>query len=205
MLLFGKGAFFMFKFTTKKLVRAGIIAALYAVITYIFAPYAYGPFQIRPAEALCILPIFYIEAVPGLFVGCALANLLSGYGIYDIVFGSIITLFASILTFIIGRLLKEKPLSAVLGGLPPILFNAIGIPFIIILVAGDSMALYWTIFGQMMLTQSVWVYALGIPLYFAILKLRKTNTVFQTDYYKKSDTDGEKSSEDKTIDVEEKA
>ena len=193
----------MFKFITKKLVRAGIIAALYAVLTYAFGDLAYGPFQIRPAEALSLLPIFYIEAVPGLYIGCMLANLISGYGIYDIFLGSLITLVASILTFIIGRALKENFLSAILGGIPPILFNAIGIPLIIILVSGDSMALYWTIFGQMMLTQSVWIYALGIPLYFAILKLRKTNTLFRTDYYKKSDADGEKSSEDQTAVEEE--
>ena len=186
----------MFKFTTKKLVRAGIIAALYAVLTYAFGDLAYGPFQIRPAEALCVLPIFYIEAVPGLYIGCMLANLLSGYGIYDIFLGSLITLFASVITFIIGRVLKENLLSAILGGVPPILFNAIGIPFIIILVSGDSMALYWTIFGQMMLTQSIWVYALGIPLYYAILKMRKTNPIFQTEYSIKPDNNAKPSIED---------
>ena len=159
--------------TTRALARAGIIAALYAALTYAFAPVAYGPLQIRPAEALCILPIFFIESVPGLFVGCALANLLSGYGIYDIAFGSLTTLVAAILTFIIGLILRRNFLSAVLGGIPPILFNAIVIPFVIIL--GDvetPMAAYWALFGEFMLTQSVWVYALGLPLYFAVKRLR---------------------------------
>lgn len=159
--------------TTRALARAGIIAALYAALTYAFAPVAYGPLQIRSAEALCILPIFFIEAIPGLFVGCALANLLSGYGIYDIAFGSLTTLVAAILTFIIGLILRRNFLSAVLGGIPPILFNAIVIPFVIIL--GDvetPMAAYWALFGEFMLTQSVWVYALGLPLYFAVKRLR---------------------------------
>lgn len=160
--------------TTRALARAGIIAALYAALTYVFAPVAYGPLQIRPAEALCILPIFFIEAIPGLFVGCALANLLSGYGLYDIGLGSLTTLVAAILTFIIGVLLKRNLLSAILGGIPPVLFNAIVIPFVIILGDAETpMAAYRTMFGEFMLTQSVWVYALGIPLYFAVKRLRE--------------------------------
>ena len=160
--------------TTRALARAGIIAALYAALTYAFAPIAYGPLQVRPAEALCILPIFFIEAIPGLFVGCALANLLSGYGLYDIGLGSLTTLVAAILTFIIGLLLKRNLLSAILGGIPPVLFNAVVIPFVIILGDAETpMAAYWTLFGEFMLTQSVWVYAIGIPLYFAVKRLRE--------------------------------
>lgn len=161
-------------FTTRALARAGIIAALYAALTYVFAPVAYGPLQVRPAEALCILPIFFIEAIPGLFVGCALANLLSGYGLYDIGLGSLTTLVAAILTFIIGLLLRRSLLSAILGGIPPVILNAVVIPFVIILGDAETpMAAYWTMFGEFMLTQSVWVYALGIPLYFAVKRLRK--------------------------------
>lgn len=161
-------------FTTRALARAGIIAALYAALTYVFAPVAYGPLQVRPAEALCILPIFFIEAIPGLFIGCALANLLSGYGLYDIGLGSLTTLVAAILTFIIGLLLRRSLLSAILGGIPPVILNAVVIPFVIILGDAETpMAAYWTMFGEFMLTQSVWVYALGIPLYFAVKKLRE--------------------------------
>lgn len=161
-------------FGTRALARAGIIAALYAALTWVFGDLAYGPLQIRPAEALCILPIFFIEAVPGLFVGCALANLLSGYGLYDIGLGSLTTLVAAILTFIIGVLLKRNLLSAILGGIPPVLFNAIVIPFVIILGDAETpMTAYWVLFGEFMLTQSVWVYALGIPLYFAVRRLRE--------------------------------
>ena len=160
-------------FPTRALARAGIIAALYAALTWVFGDLAYGPLQVRPAEALCMLPIFFIESVPGLFVGCALANLLSGYGIYDIAFGSLTTLLAAILTFMIGLLFRRNLLSAILGGIPPVLFNAIVIPFVIILGdAGTPMEAYWTMFGEFMLTQSVWLYALGIPLYFAVKRLR---------------------------------
>ena len=161
-------------FSTRALARSGIIAALYVALTYAFAPIAYGPLQVRPAEALCILPIFFIESVSGLFVGCALANLMSGYGIYDIAFGSLTTLVAATLTFIIGLLLRRNLLSAFLGGIPPVLFNAIVIPFVIILGDAETpMSVYWTLFGEFMLTQSVWVYGLGIPLYFAVKRLRE--------------------------------
>ena len=169
-----KSGIFAGFFTTRALARAGIIAALYTALTYAFAPIAYGPLQVRPAEALCLLPLFFIEAVPGLFVGCALANLLSGYGLYDICFGSLTTLAAGTVTFIIGVLLRRNLLSAILGGIPPVLFNAIVIPFVIVL--GDPatpMAAYWTMFGEFMLTETVWVYALGLPVYFAIKNLRK--------------------------------
>ena len=171
-----KESLFKRLFSTRALARAGIIAALYAALTYAFAPVAYGPLQIRPAEALCILPIFFIEAVPGLFVGCALANLLSGYGLYDIGFGSLTTLAAAIVTYIIGVLLRGNFLSAVIGGIPPVLFNAVVIPFVIILGdANTPLSAYLTLFGEFMLTQSVWVYALGLPLYFAVGKLRRKN------------------------------
>ncbi|MDY6366932.1 MAG: QueT transporter family protein [Clostridia bacterium] len=172
----------MFKFTTQKLVRAGIIAALYTAVTYALAPYAYGPFQIRPAEALCLLPLFYIEAVPGLFVGCALANLFSQFGIYDIVFGSLTTLIAATLTFVIGRVFKENLLSAIIGGIFPVLLNAVGIPLIIVLT-GAGWEAYFALFGEFMLTQTVWVYGLGIPLYFAIIRLRKHTRFLQSDDY----------------------
>ena len=160
--------------STRALTRSGIIAALYAAFTWVFGDLAYGPLQIRPAEALCILPIFFIESVSGLFVGCALANLMSGYGIYDIAFGSLTTLLAAILTFIIGVMLKRNLLSAILGGIPPVLFNAIVIPFVIILGDPETpIAAYWVMFGEFMLTQSVWVYGLGVPLYFAVKRLRE--------------------------------
>lgn len=70
----------MRRFTTKMLCRAGIIAALYAALTWPLGSLAYGVmgFQIRPAEALTMLPLFYAESIPALYVGCLLANLLSG-------------------------------------------------------------------------------------------------------------------------------
>jgi uncharacterized membrane protein len=107
-------------FTTKRLCRAGIIAALYMALTYAFAPLAFGPFQIRPAEALCILPLFFPEAIPALYVGCMLSNLASPYFIYDVFVGSLATLLAAFSTYMVGSLLKKEPLKLFLGGLFPV-------------------------------------------------------------------------------------
>ena len=161
---------------TVMITRAGAVAALYAVLTFVFGPIAYGPLQIRPAEALCILPLFFPESIFGLYIGCMLANVISGYGAYDIFLGSAITLAAAAVTYLIGRLLNGNLLSAIIGGLPPVLFNAIGIPFVIILADPEcTSASYWVFFFQLLLTQSVWIYALGIPLYYSVRRLREKN------------------------------
>ena len=64
--------------STLFLVQAALIAAVYVVLTLVFAPFSYGEIQVRISEALTILPFFTPAAIPGLFVGCILANLLGG-------------------------------------------------------------------------------------------------------------------------------
>ena len=87
-------------FTTKKIARAGIIASLYIATSFVTAPIASGAIQIRLSEALTLLALIFPETVPALFVGCGLTNLITGCAPYDIIFGSLITLFASVLTLI---------------------------------------------------------------------------------------------------------
>ncbi|MBQ8406327.1 MAG: QueT transporter family protein [Clostridia bacterium] len=168
--------------TTKKLCRAGVIAALYVALTYAFAPVAFGSFQLRPAEALCILPLFFPESIPALTIGCALSNVASPFALYDILFGSLTTFLAAVCTYFIGKTVKKDLLKTVLGGLPPILFNALFIPIIIVLLSGVEKsglwALYFSSFGSILLTQTVFVYGLGIPLYFLLIKLKKRNLRF---------------------------
>ena len=161
---------------TKRLCRAGIIAALYVALTYAFAPFAFGPFQIRPAEALCILALIYPEAIPALWVGCMLSNLASPFLLYDVLIGALATLFAALITYLVGRFIKNTPLKLVLGGLPIVLFNAALIPLIIVFLCGGGEGFssvwiaYLTYAGSIALTEAVWVYALGIPLYFTVTK-----------------------------------
>ena len=164
--------------TTKRLCRAGIIAALYVALTYAFAPFAFGPLQIRPAEALCILALIYPEAIPALWVGCMLSNLASPFLIYDVFIGSLATLFAAFITYMVGRFIKNTPLKLILGGLPVVLFNAALIPLIIVFLCGggegfsSAWIAYATYVGSIALTEAVWVYALGAPLYFAVKRLK---------------------------------
>jgi uncharacterized membrane protein len=98
---------------------ASVIAALYAALTLLLAPISYGEIQLRVAEALCVLPLFTPAAIPGLFVGCLLANLLGGNGPWDVALGSLTTLAAAFLTW----RLRKAHLAVALA--PPVLFNAV--------------------------------------------------------------------------------
>ena len=168
----------MKQITTKRLCRAGIIAALYTTLTYVFAPFAFGPFQIRPAEALCILALLYPEAIPALWVGCMLSNIASPFFLYDVFIGSLATLLAAFVAYLVGRFIKNIPLKIILGGLPTVLFNAAIIPLIIVFLCGggegfpSAWIAYLTYAGSIALTEAVWVYALGTPLYFTAVKLK---------------------------------
>ena len=119
----------MNKSNTLKLVKGGLIAALYVVLTVLAAQFnlASGAIQVRFSEALTILPVFTASAVPGLAVGCVLANLLTGCAAWDVVFGSLATLIGAVGT----RLLKDKPL---LAWIPPVVSNMAIIPIILIKV-----------------------------------------------------------------------
>ena len=167
-------------FTTKRICRAGIIAALYVALTYAFGAIAYNGFvQIRPAEALTILPLFFPEAVPALWIGCMLANLGSPFIMYDVPIGGLATLVSALLTYGAGRLIKNHVLKVIAGGICPVLVNAFIIPVIIVFLCGDlcgyetATLAYWFMFGSMCATEGLWIFGLGSLLYFAIYKLQK--------------------------------
>lgn len=106
------------------LVYAAVIAAIYVVLTVTFAPISFGPIQFRISEALCILPFFTPAAVPGVFVGCLLSNLLCGAASLDVIFGSLATLIGALGSY---ALRNRKWLVC----LPPILSNTIIIPWVL--------------------------------------------------------------------------
>ena len=168
------------KKSTQKLCRAGIIAALYVALTYAFMPFAFGPFQIRPAEALCILPLLFPEALPALFVGCALSNLTSPYLFYDVFFGSLATIIAATGTYFVGKLFKNTFCKIFFGGLFPVLCNAVIIPFVIVFLCGgaagyESVTIaYFSFTFSIFVTECVFVYGLGTPLYLALKKYART-------------------------------
>ncbi len=163
------------KSSTKKLCRAGVIAALYAALTYVFAPFAFGTIQIRPSEALCLLPLFFPEAIPALFVGCVLSNLSSPYFFYDILVGSTATLLAAVMTYVLGRALKKTSWKLVFGGLFPVLINALCLPLLLFLTGTNdgTTAAYFAFAGGILLSESLWVYGLGVPLLLSIIANRR--------------------------------
>ncbi len=157
---------------TKMIARSGIIAALYVVLTFAVLPLASGAIQFRVSEALTLLPIFYVEAIPALFVGCLLSNIISGCAVYDIVFGSLITLVASLLTYLCTRPIKHHVPKVIVGGLFPTFLNAFLLPVIWYFAYGELTYVYMLQVGFLVLGQGVVIYLLGSLLYFAILKLQ---------------------------------
>ena len=103
-----------------RLVRCAVIAAVYVVVCLALAPFSYGAVQVRVAEALCLLPVFGAEYIIGVTLGCLLANLL-GSTVIDVVFGTLATLLACLVTYKL-RDIRIKGL-AIPASLPPVVFN----------------------------------------------------------------------------------
>lgn len=108
------------------LCRGALVAALYVVLTWLCAlvGMSSGVIQVRLSEALCVLPAFTGAAVPGLFVGCLLANLLTGSALPDVVFGSLATLIGALGAYFLRRRKWLVPL-------PTVLANVLIIPFVL--------------------------------------------------------------------------
>ena len=177
----------MNKFSTKMLARAGIIAALYAALTLTLPALSFNSIlQFRPAEALTLLPLLYSDSIIGLFIGCFIANLLSPYGVPDLVVGSLATLVAAVCTFFTGKMIKNQKLKVFVGGLFPVLVNAIFLPLMWYLM--DSKAGYWASFGSMLLTQAIYVYVLGIPFYMLLKRLQSSGVAILQETLSGSDT-----------------
>lgn len=148
--------------STKNITFAAVIAALYTVLTFVFSFASSGVIQVRVAEALCILPCFTPYAIPGVTVGCLLANFLVGGMPYDIVFGTLATLIGAVGTY----LLRKNKFLAVL---PPIVSNTLIVPQILKLVYGAEEAvpfLMLTVFIGEVLSVGV----LGLVLYTVMKK-----------------------------------
>jgi len=121
----------MKKFTARDLALGGVIAALYVVLTMVSAAFglASGAIQVRLSEALTMLPALTASAVPGLTVGCLLANLITGCAPWDVVFGTLATLLGAVGT----RMLKDKPF---LCWIPPVVSNMVIVPLVLMKVYG---------------------------------------------------------------------
>ena len=163
----------------KYITDAACIAAIYAALTYLggFFGLSYGPFQVRFSEALTILPIFTPAAIPGLAVGCFIANI-GSFNLLDMVFGTFATLLAALLTYIFRNIrLKKLPLLAML---PPVIINAvvIGLEVSIFILPGKLTFYGFAISAiEIGVGQTIACYGLGLTLYLALnsRKISKLN------------------------------
>lgn len=146
------------KMSVRSLVRAAIIAAVYALLTIALAPISSGLIQCRVAEAMSVLPYFTFSAVPGLFIGCLLANLLVGAPIYDVVFGSLATLLAAYITYLLR---KRAP--KYLAPLPSVVVNALVVGALLVYVYDIGVS-YWIAAGYVAIGQAIACFVIGLPL-----------------------------------------
>ncbi len=135
------------------MVQAALIAAVYATITIALAPISYGQLQIRVSEALTVLPFFTPAAIPGLFVGCIIANIFGGGGPMDIIFGSLATLVAAYFSYKMPR--------KWLVPIPPIIINGVVIGYVLNYLYGMPLiiSMLWVALGETMAC-----YIIGYPL-----------------------------------------
>ncbi len=149
------------------LTQAAMIAAIYVVLTFVFAAFSFGEVQVRIAEALTILPVFTPAAVPGLFIGCLLGNLLGGGILPDMIFGSLATLAGAAGTWALRRGNKF------LAPLPPILANTITVPLVLRYAYGITLPLPFLMLS-VALGELISCGVLGLLLYTILDRYRDT-------------------------------
>ncbi len=139
---------------TNFLMKASIIAALYATLTLMLPFLSYGGMQVRFSEALTVLPYFTTAAIPGLFAGCLLANFFgSPLGMLDVVLGSLTTLISA---WMASKIKNKKMVP-----LPSVILNALVIPYVLYKAFGIPYlpSVLWVGLGQ-----TIAVYGIGYPL-----------------------------------------
>ncbi len=157
----------MKKMTVKDLARGAIIAAIYALLTIFLAPISSGLIQCRVAEALCVLPYFTFTAVPGLFIGCLVANLLTGAAIYDVVFGSLATLAAAYTTYWMRNRAPKY-----LAPLPSVVFNALVVGALLVYVYDVGVS-FLVAAAYVAIVEAVACFVIGLPLLSLLERFRE--------------------------------
>ena len=150
----------------KTLTQGAIIAALYVLLTYLAAimKLSNGVIQVRFSEALCILPYFTPAAIPGLTVGCLLANFLTGSEPLDVLFGSLATLIGAVCAYFVRKHKWLVPL-------PSVLANMLVVPPVLMWVYGAEEA-YPFLVATVGIGEILSIYGLGMLLLFALEKRR---------------------------------
>lgn len=151
-----------FKSNSKYLAEVAIIAAIYIVLTVMLSWISYGQIQFRVAEALLVLVLYKKSGPAGLVIGCLIANIFSPFGLPDIIFGTL----GSVIAVSGIYLLRKKNIFISL--LPGVIANAIlvGLELKLFLNLPFFLSAMYVAFGQVVV-----IYALGIPLYYALKKI----------------------------------
>ena len=158
----------------KKLTKTAIIATLYCVLTLAFAPISYGVLQLRISEILTVLPKFSKVSILGLTIGCFISNyigmsFMGSTGIYDVILGTLATLFAAICSYVFR---KNKWLVALF----PMLFNAVIVGGYLHFIAFRSINIFLCMLF-VGLGEGIVTFALGIPFINFILKHNKIGEI----------------------------
>ena len=159
-------------FGVRQLAASSVIAAIYFVLAYSFQPIMFGPLQLRIPEAMTVLPFIAPYTMFGLFVGCLLSNIIGGFGLPDIIFGSFATLLAGFLT----SKIKIKWLAPI----PPIVINmaVLGLMFAIIYSPENIAGTFPVYAMEIGVGQFGACYLLGMPLLIAFLKIKPLKSIF---------------------------
>ena len=158
-------------FNAKSLTRSGIIGAIYVVLTLVLYPISFGALQVRVSEGLTLLPLIFPESVIGLTIGCLVANFF-GNGILDIVFGTLATFLSAVLTRFVGKTIKKDWLKILIGGIFPVIINALIVPFTFLAIT-ESVGVYLITAVQIFIGQALAVYLIGTPIYYALKRIKK--------------------------------
>lgn len=157
------------KSDSKRLSKAGVVGAIYLATTLVLYPISFSGMQVRVSEGLTLLPIFLPESILGLTVGCMIANFF-GNGILDVALGTLATFISAILTRISTKKIKNDYLKIVVGGIFPIVLNAIIVPFTFLAVTSLK-ELYLITAIQIFIGQFIAVYVFGSAVYFISKKV----------------------------------
>lgn len=139
--------------------RSALVAAIYFALATALKPVSFGPMQFRLSEALVLLPVFMPESIIGVTLGCFLSNFYST--MYDIIFGTIATGVAAVLTFLLRK-------TKFLYVFPPLILNAILVPLIWVVDGSDTA--YFLNFGLILASEVIVVAIIGWPLTIALKK-----------------------------------
>lgn len=157
--------------STILLARCGVIAGLYVALSMVSIPV--GAIQFRLSEGLTMLPLIFPESIISVFIGCILTNLITGCALLDIILGSVITLVAGVFTYFIGRLFKKFSLKIIVGGIFPVILNALFLPLIWSVCYGAGEYVYIVQALLLLASQSLSVYGVGTIMLLGVKNIKK--------------------------------